>query len=226
MKAGIALVSLALALLPGCRRVDHDAIVRAKAELAGAWVREPLGAEPFGFDLRADGSVGLLGIDANNGLAWNRSRDELVISVDGESDPRPQPSRLRIASLEGDVLVLRAVDSEHFAGRYRRSAVERVTGVVTYLERVALPADARVEVRLTRDGERVARTRIRPREAVPIPFALSVLPDAGPTPRPLALEAGIAAGHALLFATPAPVPIEPGASDVSLLLRQSPPPSR
>ncbi|MEX2205700.1 MAG: YbaY family lipoprotein [Myxococcota bacterium] len=226
MKAVVALAVLALVALPSCRRADHGAGARAKAELGGAWLREPDGGGPGveGFDLRADGSVGMLGILSLNGLAWNVSRDELVISTNTDRHAQPNPSRLRIASHEGDVLRLAADPPDFFAGTYRRSPVEHVSGVVTYLERIALPPDARVEVRLARGERLVARTLITPHVAVPIPFALSLLPEPDGGGSGYALEASIASGSGPLFATAAPLLVEAGATDVELLVRRAPEP--
>jgi len=223
MKSIAALAVLSLVVLPACRRSDRDATARVKAELSGAWVRELRDGGPGveGFDLREDGSVALLGIYAMNGIAWNLSRDELVISTNTDRHAQPNPSRLRIASLEGDVLSLRAEAPDNLAGTFRRSPVAHVTGVVTYLERVALPPDARVEVRLTRDERLVARTLITPKGAVPIPFALSVLPEPAADAGGYALEASIATPDGPLFATDAPVPVDAGATDVELLVRRA-----
>jgi hypothetical protein len=224
MKATAALLVLALVVLPACRRVDRGEQARAKAEISGAWVRDLRdgGAGVEGFDLRADGGVGLLGIFSMNGLAWNVSRDELVISTNTDRYPQPNPSRLRIASHDADVLTLRAESPDFFAGSYRRSPVEHLSGVVTYLERVALPPDARVEVRLTRGERLVARTLITPRVPVPIPFALSVLPEPDGDARGYALEANIVSASGPLFASPAPIPVEASALDVELLVRRLP----
>jgi putative lipoprotein len=222
MKAVVALVVLALLALPACRRADRDSTTRAKAELSGAWLREQGGGGPGveGFDLRADGGVGLLGILSMNGLAWNLSHGELVISTNTDRHAQPNPSRLRIVSHEGDVLRLAADPPDFFAGSYRRSPVEHVSGVVTYLERVALPPDARIEVRLARGERLLARTLITPRVAVPIPFALSVLPEPEAFASGYALEASIVSGDRPLFTTPAPIPVEIGAADVELLVRR------
>jgi hypothetical protein len=223
MKAAVALLLLAVAALPGCRRVDREAIARAKAEIAGAWVRELRDGGPGleGFDLRADGSVGLLGIFTMNGLAWNLTRDELVISTNTDRYPRPNPSRLRVASLENDTLTLQAESGDYLAGTFRRSPVEHVSGVVTYREREALPPDARVEVRLVRGERLLARTLITPRATVPIPFTLSVLPAPADDAGDRALEASIVSGAGPLFASEAPVPVSAGATDVELLVRRA-----
>ena len=223
MKSIAALVALSLAVLPACRRSDRDATARVKAELSGAWVREIRDGGPGveGFDLREDGSVALLGIFSMNGIAWSLSRDELVISTNTDRFAQPNPSRLRIVSLEADALSLRADDPDYLAGTFRKSPVEHVTGVVTYLERVALPPDARVEVRLTRGERLLARTLITPKAEVPIPFTLSVLPEPAADASGYALEASIAAPDGPRFATAAPVPVDAGATDVELLVRRA-----
>jgi uncharacterized lipoprotein YbaY len=226
MKAVAALVVLALIALPACRRVDRGATARAKAEIAGAWVRERSDGSPGveGFDLRADGGVGLLGIHSRNGIAWNVTRDELVISTNTDRHARPNPSRLRIASHDPDTLSLRADPPDFFAGSYRRSPVEHVSGVVTYLEQMPLPPDARVEVRLRRGERLLARTLITPRGTVPIPFALSLLPEPDQGANGFTLEAGIASGAGPLFASETSLSVQIGATDVELLVRRTPAP--
>ena len=155
--AAIAVLSL---LLPACHRSDPGARTRLKADLAGGWVREirdaVTGVE--GFDLRADGTVALLGIFSMNGIAWTVSRDELVISTNTDRYAQPNPSRLRIVSLERDVLTLDADPPDYLAGSWHRNPVDHVSGVVTYLERIALPSDARVEVRIRRGERLLSRT--------------------------------------------------------------------
>lgn len=222
MKAVAALAVLSLVLLPACRRADRSTAARVKADLAGAWVRELRDGGPRveGFDLREDGSVALLGIFSLNGIAWNVSGGELVISTNTVSSAQPNPSRLRIASLEGDVLTLRADPPDYLAGTFHRTGVDRVTGVVTYLERVALPPDARVEVRLMRGVRLIARTLITAGVDLPIPFALSYLPEPVSEGRNL-LEASILSADGPLFASAAPVPIEAGATGVELLVRRA-----
>ncbi len=226
MKAVAALVVLALIALPSCRRVDRGATARAKAEISGAWVRERGDGGPGveGFDLRADGGVGLLGIHSLNGIAWNVTRDELVISTNTDLDAQPNPSRLRIASHDEDTLTLRGDPPDPLAGSYRRSPVEHVSGVVTYLERVALPPGARVEVRLRRGERLLARTLVTPRGSVPIPFALSLLPEPDENANGVTLEAAIVSSAGPLFASEASVPVKAGATGVELLVRRMPEP--
>jgi len=224
MKLVLSVAVLSLLVLPACRRADLGASARVKVDLAGAWVRDLRDGGPGveGFDLRADGSVALLGIFSMNGIAWTVSRDELVISTNTDRDAQPNPSRLRIESVERDVLTLRADPPDYLAGTFRRSEVEHVAGVVTYLEPMALPADARVEVRLTRGERLLARALIAPKGAVPIPFALSYLPEPAADARGAALEARILTADRPLFASAAPVPVDAGALGVELLVGRAP----
>lgn len=225
MKLVGAIAVLSLLVVPACRRSDPGVRVRLMADLAGAWVREIRGGATGleGFDLREDGSVALLGIFSMNGIAWTVSRDELVISTNTDRYPQPNPSRLRIASLERDVLTLSADPPDYLAGTWRRSEVEHVTGVVTYLEQIALPPDARVEVRLRR-GERLrARTLLSPKGPVPISFALSVLAEPATEASGDALEASIVTADGPLFATNEPTPVAAGATGVELLVRPTRP---
>ena len=220
--AAIAVLSL---LLPACHRSDPGAGPRLKANLAGAWVREIRDAASGveGFDLRADGTVALLRIFSMNGIAWTVSRDELVISINTDRYAQPNPSRLRIVSLERDVLTLDADPPDYLAGIWHRSPVGHVSGVVTYLERIALPPDARVLLRITREGRLLSRTLISPPGAVPIPFTLSVLPEpASDDASGYALDASIVTADGPLFASPAPVPVAADATGVELLVRPSP----
>ncbi|MBM4337069.1 MAG: hypothetical protein FJ108_14375 [Deltaproteobacteria bacterium] len=223
MKTVVALALLPLLALAACRRPDPGQSSRTEADLAGAWVREirdgATGLE--GFDLREDGSVALLGIFSMDGVAWAVSRGELVISTRTDRDPRPTPVRLRIASLDRDALSLVAEPAEYLAGTWRRGQVDRISGVVTYLERIALPTDARVEVRLLRGERLLARTLISPEGPVPIPFLISYLPDAVADER-AALEARIVATSGALFETAEPLPVGAGASGVDLIVRPAP----
>ncbi len=220
MKTVVALALLPLLALAACRRPDPGQSSRIEADLAGAWVREirdgATGLE--GFDLREDGSVALLGIFSIEGVAWAVSRGELVISTRTDRHPQPTPVRLRIASLDRDVLSLVAEPTNYLAGTWRRGQVDRVSGVVTYLERIALPTDARVEVRLVRGEQVLARTLISPEGPVPIPFLISYLPDAVADER-VALEARIVARGGPLFEMAEPLPVAAGASGVDLIVR-------
>lgn len=226
MKTAAAIAVLSLLMLPACRRPGPGPSPQLKADLAGAWVREirdsaATGLE--GFDLRGDGSAAFLGIFRMNAIAWTVSREELVISTNTDRYPKSNPSQLRIVSLDGDALTLAADTPEYLAGSWRRSGVHHVSGVVTYLERIALPPDARVEVRIRRGERLLSRTLISPRGPVPIPFVLSVLPEPASEASGYALEASIIAADGPLFATVTPVVVAADATGVELLVRPSPP---
>jgi putative lipoprotein len=82
-----------------------------------------------------------------------------------------------------------------------------VSGEVFYRERIALPADAVVEVtlldvtRTDRPGELIASLQIKPRRQVPIPFEIHVAdPEIDPR-RSYAVRATIVADGRLLFIT-------------------------
>src|SRR5262245_45732902 len=112
---------LAAALLAACHRPAPE----PRAELTGAWLREPDPAS--GFELREDGALELLGPSERNGLAWNVAHGELVLSTNTERRPEPNTSRLAIKELEGDRLVLADEEQgEAFAGSYRRTRVAHV----------------------------------------------------------------------------------------------------
>jgi uncharacterized lipoprotein YbaY len=214
--------ALALLAFGACRRPDPGADARVEVELAGAWVREirDRAAEREGFDLRADGSVGLVGIFTLNGVAWNYARGELVLSTNTDRHASTTPVRLQIESFEDGVLVLGPAESDYFAGSWRRSDVQRLAGVVTYLEPVTLPHDARVDVRLMRDDALVARTLVTPRGPVPIPFALSHLPGSAADAGALTLAATIFTPEAALFATTAFVEAPPRDEDpIEIIVR-------
>jgi uncharacterized lipoprotein YbaY len=219
--ARLALACLALAcVLLACRRPDLEADARLEAELAGAWVRPTRdGAGVEGFDLRPRGRLEILNAPALVGAGWNVSRGELVVSAASERAAQPNASRLRIVSRSDDALVLESHEADFFAGAYRRARAEHVAGVLTYLERIALPPDARVEVRLGRGERLLARARFAPRQPVPIPFELAYLPEGGAGE--LALEATIAAGERGLFATPQPLVVPADANALEIVLRRS-----
>jgi len=215
----VRIAALALLALFACRRPDPTVDTRVEAELAGGWVREiragSAGLE--GFDLRSDGTLALLGIFSMNGVAWNFAQGELVLSTNADRHAQTTPVRLRVQSFEGGVLTLGPADAGTFAGSYRRSEVPHVSGVVTYLEPVPLPLDARVEVWLSSGDTRLARALVTPRGPVPIAFALSYLPQAQPAA--LALEARIVTPVGPLFATPAPIDVDASSDDVQVVVR-------
>ena len=196
--------------LIACRRPQ----VEPKAELGGAWLREPDAAQ--GFELRRDGSLALLGLPERSGLAWNASHGELVLATNSAERVESAVARLRVVRLEPDALEL-AAEGEPLAGRYRRAQAAHVRGVVTYRERMGLPADARVVVALTQIGVGpVATQAFVPHSSVPIGFELSLVPAKGAS---YELGARIGSRERTLFATPEPVAVTPDGPDLEILLR-------
>lgn len=209
-------ITLTLALaaaLAACQRPAPE----PKAELAGAWLREP--ERTHGFELRADGVLALLGPSELSGLAWNVSRGELELSLHSELHPVPNTVKLRILALQPDHLVLDAPD-EPLAGTYTRAAIAHVRGVATYRERIALAPGARLEAELARAGTPVAATFTDVRAPVPIPFDVSFVPQPG---APYTLALAIREGDRTLFATPAPLPVTPDGEPLEVVLRAAQP---
>lgn len=100
--------------------------------------------------------------------------------------------------------------------------VTTIAGTASYRERMALPPDAELVVLLykrTPDGRlRVAEERTPTRgNNVPLPFRL-----VGPTEStaPYEVEAVILSNGTSLFATPAPIPVQPAQGNVDLWLRR------
>ncbi len=220
MKTVAALAVLSLLLAPSCRRPDPSAGPRLKADLAGAWVRDqrdaPGGVE--GFDLRPGGGITLIGILSMNAIAWTASRNELVISTNTDRYAEPNPVRLEIASLENDVLTLRADPPDYLAGVWHRTDARRISGAVTYLEPTSLPPDARLDLRVLRAGELLARTLVSPKGPVPIAFEISFLPAPPERASDDSFEASIFTNDGPLFTTPRPIPVPGGASDIEVVV--------
>lgn len=93
-------------------------------------------------------------------------------------------------------------------------ALSLVTGTVAYRERIALPADAVVDVWITDIGPGVVTQAILAEAAVPaagrqvpLPFEVHVDPARVQATRPYGLRAVITAGGQTLFETPQPVPV-------------------
>lgn len=215
-RARVSLLALlAVAGLAACRRPPAE----PRGELAGAWLREPELAQ--GFELRADGTLGLLGLPERSGLAWNATHGELVLSTNGAQHVESSVTRLRVAALEPERLELAGDEGEPFAGSYRRAQVRHVRGVVTYRERTALAPDAQVLIELTQIGVGpVALQVFSPRGQVPIPFLLSV-PASAAADTAYELVARIGDRERTLFATPQAVRVSAGEDGVEILLRSA-----
>jgi putative lipoprotein len=91
-----------------------------------------------------------------------------------------------------------------------------VSGDIFYRERIVLPSDATVRVRVVRLGPRgaprpvIAELAFPPPRRVPIPFSLSCDPDALEPGAEYGLEASIARRGKVALATVEPVPVLAG----------------
>lgn len=104
-----------------------------------------------------------------------------------------------------------------------------VTGAVLYRERIALPPEARLTVRLV-DMENMAvlgEQVVHPTGQVPIPFEIAYDPAQVEAERSYAVQATIDAGGEEMFASPRPVPVITGGypvHDVEVLVERVEPP--
>jgi putative lipoprotein len=186
------------------------------APLSGTWMR-PIGSGVAGHEgvsFAADGSFGLIGIRTMNGLTWHVEGDVLVVTTNTGRYPEATESRLHIDELTADRLRLSA-DAEYLAGSYERddAAAGRVTGTVSYRERIALPADAALHVVLwdtsDPDDARLVANQTVPigGRQVPIPFQLTYATADVDASHPYAVQANIVAGGELRFQSAAGTPV-------------------
>ena len=182
---GFLAVLCGCAFTPGAKQQPAESLQKG---LIGTWMRpikdRPNAMEGMRFD--ADGRFGLIGIPTMSGLRWRLENNELVVATVTERYPEPFETRLAIQTLTEKTLVLEG-DQGYFRDEWHRddSASGRLTGQVTYRERIALPQDAVLHLKL----EDVSRQDVRatfiagqviPTEGrqVPIPFALYFAADA------------------------------------------------
>jgi len=186
------------------------------APLSGTWMR-PIGsgvAGREGMSFAADGSLGLVGIHTMSGLTWRVEGDALIVTTSSGRSAEAVESRLHIDELGAERLRLSA-DAEYLAGTYQREdgAAARVTGSVTYPQRIALPPDAALHVALwdtsRADDARLVANEVVPTggRQVPIPFALTYATADIDATHPYAVEASIVAGGELRFESGAATPV-------------------
>jgi uncharacterized lipoprotein YbaY/heat shock protein HslJ len=150
--------------------------------IQGTWVRpidnQPGNTEGLRFD--DDGRFGLIGIHTMHGLQWQIEDDALVVTTNTQRYPEPFETRLRIKIITDTTLVLEG-DNGYLLGAWRRddTVSGRITGQVTYRERIALPPDAVIHLTLEdvsrQDGPGTyIAGQVIPAQGrqVPIPFAL------------------------------------------------------
>lgn len=181
-----------------------------------------------GLHFAVGGGFGLVGIHSMNGLRWQQSGDVLRLTTNTVRYPKAAPSRLRIATLASNVLVLeslREAGGDYFAGEYRRddAAAGRIEGRVTLPDRdePPLPEGAALHVTLhltdhltdhltARTGpsgfvasQTVPVGGLRP----PLLFQLVYATSSIDSERPYAVEARLSVDGTPRFLTPAPVPV-------------------
>jgi len=175
--------------------------------LAGGWVRtaEP-GGTRTGIRCDAEGVFRRFGAASASGLAWSVAGDSLRITTNSERYPEPAETRYRIVTLTDSALVLAGMGP--LAGAYTRDdgACAFITGTVTYLQRIALPPAAVVQVTLQDISRQDAPATLLAREIivtggrqVPIPFTLAYDADAIDSRHTYVVAARIEAAGKLLF---------------------------
>ncbi len=101
-----------------------------------------------------------------------------------------------------------------------------LTGTVVYRERIALPAGAQLRLQLVTlaDGRQIASatSRITAQSQPPIAFTMNLRSNSAPSAGPLGLLAEIRSGGQVLFASPAPTPIDLAApSGIAILVHRA-----
>lgn len=189
----VSAILAALLLFWGCRPAAVDEPLygppRDPAQgLVGTWVRpipdRPEDMEGIRFD--PDGRFGLVGIHTMSGLQWRLEDREVVVSTVTERYPEPFETRLAIKTLTDTTLILEGDEGYFRSVWYRNDAAAgRITGQVAYRERMALPPEAVVLLRLEDVSRQDAAAtfvagQVLPTEGrqVPIPFALYYETDA------------------------------------------------
>jgi putative lipoprotein len=169
--------------LSGCCRQPETTAQPAKnkvAMLSGVWLRlNPSGGKNArdGFNLNSTGRASLIGMRHMKAAEWRLEGDQLMISTYLDRNLEPVVNRLHIDELSDSTLRLSGAISE-LAGSYEREATGKVSGTVSYRQRIALPPEALVEVRLldvtVSDGaaKAIGEQTIRNGGQVPIPFEI------------------------------------------------------
>jgi len=181
------------------------------------WVRNT--APPFegeeGLCFEADGSLGLIGISAMNGLTWKRIKNALNIATNTTFRAAPEESELYMLSNDGARLVLNAQD-DYLAGPwYRDQAAGVVRGQVNLAGDVSDEAALHVELRELepdgRVGRMVGKQALPLAEAhTPFPFRVYFATKDVRADRSYAIAAVITEDGALRYVTTRPVGVKPG----------------
>jgi len=194
-------------------------------KIAGGWMRD-VPAAGFdgreGFQLDADGTLHLVGIYTMNGLAWQLQGDVLQFLVNTERYPEPQRSRLGLLSSNESSLSVES--SDYFTGTYARAQLGRVTGTVSYRERIGLTGDAviRVTIRDLEERDTIIGLRlIYHAGQVPIEFSVVYDPALVDETHRYELRAEIVDNERLAFVTSETYPVitQGAPSKVEVLVR-------
>ena len=168
--------------LAACASATGSAAPLDPGTIAGAWVRDMKVGDrtmPEGLVLDPDGGFGLLGIHTMHGVTWRLEGETLVLATNTGRYPETFESRFQVESLAGDTLRLSGKD--YLSGDWRRDdrAADRVSGTVTYRERIALPPNAAVHLELQKVSRQDAPAGYLAGHAiatrgrqVPIPFRI------------------------------------------------------
>jgi copper homeostasis protein (lipoprotein) len=152
----VLIVLTTLVFLGGCVSPHSEAPEQATSlelthRLVGTWVR-PINNQPEtleGIRFDDDGRLGLIGIHTMHGLHWQLENDDVILTTNTGRYPEPFETRLSIQTLTDTTLILEG-DKGYFRSAWRRedTAAGRITGQVTYRERIALPPDAAIHLTL------------------------------------------------------------------------------
>jgi putative lipoprotein len=204
--------------LRGCCRLPENVAqpVKSKTEmLAGIWLRPTVPAAKDakqGLNLSSNGKLSLIGIRDTKGAEWRLEGDELLLSTNSERDSPPQVNRLRIEEVSDSVLRLSGTNA-NLAGTYQREAAGKITGTVTYRQRIELPPEAIVEVKLldvsVQDiaAKTIGEQAIKHAGQVPVPFEINYIPALIQKGHRYAVQARILDQGKLIFANTQAYPV-------------------
>jgi len=215
----LGLCLLALALNLTAVRAEEASVGSVLPDIAGTtWVRTT--APPFageeGIRFEKDGTLGLIGFSAMNGLTWTRRSNALNIATNTTFRAVPEESDIYMLSNDGQRLVLSAKD-DYLAGPWYRddkaAGVLRgqVSGAADTGKEAALHLELRELEADGRAGRLIAKQSLPLSEAAaPFPFRLFFPTKAIRAGARYAVAAVITEAQELRYYTPQPVAVQPG----------------
>lgn len=167
------------------------------------------------FSLDADGQLGMPGQTARSGLDWAVRGDMLVLRTLDMPGGTPREDRLGIISASSSRVVVRTASGVESQWRKSRDVVRRLDGTLAYRERMALPPQVVVSVRLFHAGSATTVANDVPfasslayaQGQVPVPFRVHYLDKK--VSGPIQLQAALLHENDSLFVTPEPVTVIP-----------------